>query len=113
MNSPHPGRGSARIHFDRDRHPATLLPLLKADAPGEVPVCGDCAFLYERAGNHGPRLKCRVRASKRRPGPNLLPTFPACQGFQPATSATVPGGLDPQVGHPDTLHCNMNVRDVV
>ncbi|GAA4981408.1 hypothetical protein GCM10025734_01770 [Kitasatospora paranensis] len=82
-DSPHPGRGSARIHFDRGRHPATRLPLLEPGAQGP-PVCGGCAFLYERAGSHGARLKCRVRASKRRPGPNLQPGFPACQRFQPA-----------------------------
>ncbi|SEM79749.1 hypothetical protein [Streptacidiphilus jiangxiensis] len=81
-----PGRGSARIAFDRGQHPATLLPLLRADT-GDARTCGDCAFLYERRGNHGPRLKCRVRASKRRPGPNLQPAFPACQRFQPAADA--------------------------
>ncbi|WP_407913850.1 hypothetical protein [Kitasatospora sp. NE20-6] len=87
-DSPHPGRGSARIHFDRGRHPATLLPLLEAGAQEEAPVCGGCAFLYERAATHGTRLKCRVRASKRRPGPNVQPAFPACQRFQPADDRT-------------------------
>jgi hypothetical protein len=80
-----PGRGSARILFDRGRHPATLLRLLDVDADSEqAKTCGDCAFLYERQGNHGPRLKCRLRASKRRPGPNLQPCFPACERFEEA-----------------------------
>ncbi|GJF30312.1 hypothetical protein KNE206_30120 [Kitasatospora sp. NE20-6] len=51
-------------------------------------MCGGCAFLYERAATHGTRLKCRVRASKRRPGPNVQPAFPACQRFQPADDRT-------------------------
>jgi hypothetical protein len=72
------------MFFDRGRHPATRLPLLTTEGSSAAPQCGDCAFLYERPGNHGPRLKCRLSASRRGPGLNLLPIFPACVRFEAA-----------------------------
>ena len=71
------------MHFDVNRHPATLLPLLPQDQQDGPKQCGSCAHMYERPGNHGVRLKCRRRASRTRPGPNLQPVFPACEGYEP------------------------------
>ncbi|WP_051812046.1 hypothetical protein [Kitasatospora sp. MBT63] len=75
------GRGSARMDFDRDVHPATGLPLLTT-----VPAtCGGCAHLYARPSAHGDNLKCERKRSKTRKGPNLQPLFPACTAFEPVT----------------------------
>lgn len=78
-----PGRGSARMSFDRNLHPATQLELL---APQAEATCGSCAHLYVRpSAGGGTTLNCRQKKSKTRKGANLQPTFPACTAFDRAT----------------------------
>nr|BEK71320.1 hypothetical protein KPHV_85470 [Kitasatospora purpeofusca] len=78
------GRGSARMDFDRDVHPATGLPLLTTVAA----TCGGCAHLYARPSARGDNLKCERKRSKTRKGPNLQPSFPACTAFEPIAPDT-------------------------
>ncbi|MCM2430928.1 hypothetical protein [Streptomyces sp. RKAG337] len=81
------GRGAIRISLDRGIHPATLKPLLEPGTTEPTSRCGGCAFLVGRvAGDGTPRMKCKVKAQRRR-GPDIKPDFPACVEFRTAAAA--------------------------
>lgn len=69
--------GHIRIALDAGQHPATGRPL-HAEA-----TCGGCAHLLRRVAADGqPRTRCALAVS-RRGGPDVRPTYPACDQHEP------------------------------
>ncbi|MEU0214704.1 hypothetical protein ABZ281_06080 [Streptomyces sp. NPDC006265] len=87
----YPPRGSIRMYLDRGEHPASRMPLLSADLDNPPAVCGDCAnTVLRQLGDGQERLKCGLqpRGRRRKRGPDLRDSMPACVMY-----AAAPGAL--------------------
>ncbi|MGW1158997.1 hypothetical protein [Streptomyces sp. NPDC002519] len=86
----YPPRGSIRMYLDRGEHPASRMPLLGADLDNPPAVCGGCVNTVLRQLDDGQeRLKCGLqpRGRRRRRGPDLRDSMPACVKYAAAAAA--------------------------